>query len=547
MARYSSLFDRTKSDGNYFKHNPDDTMRVSNTYPHNSEYKYETYIEYIDLDKECERDIANGNGFIVEPTKRNIKKDLKAENGIYSPKFGQTLDDTNLFINRYRCSCKDGKGLFGRLNVGLRCPICGQLCRFVDDNFAYFGWLKLSDKYAILHPAFYKKLEDFFGCGVYIHGQKRTHTKIANILDVTETKNYLCTNDIPKDEPFFGIGMMEFRQRFDEIIEFYLKKKKNKKDYYDDIKEHRHMIFTHSIPVFSSLLRPYSIDGSSMGYEETNAMYSIMNTLVTAINRNKTKMQRNPFVKNQQLYKLQKKYMDLYQELESMLSGKYGDFRCLLGGRYNFSSRNVIVQDPNLRIDEITLPLIGLTVMLEQRIKNILCRTYNMTPTEAHIIWYQACIEPNKTISAIVQSIIDDCKSKGMPGICVLINRNPTLTYGSILQMFCVGFTDTYTMAVPLQILEGLNADFDGDVLNIMLPINQTFARLAWERLNPRNAMYISRHDGYFNTSVAMRRDTLINANTLARCGREYYSKDEIDNLERLFNLKQNIFENGGK
>ena len=28
--------------------------------------------------------------------------------------------------------------------------------------------------------------------------------------------------------------------------------------------------------------------------------------------------------------------------------------------------------------------------------------------------------------------------------------------------MFCIGFTESYTMAVPLQILKSLAADFDG-------------------------------------------------------------------------------------
>ena len=31
-----------------------------------------------------------------------------------------------------------------------------------------------------------------------------------------------------------------------------------------------------------------------------------------------------------------------------------------------------------------------------------------------------------------------------------------------ILQMFCVGYTDTLTMSVPLQVLKLLGADFDG-------------------------------------------------------------------------------------
>ena len=44
-------------------------------------------------------------------------------------------------------------------------------------------------------------------------------------------------------------------------------------------------------------------------------------------------------------------------------------------------------------------------------------------------------------------------------GLPVIINRNPTIGYGSILHMYCVGIVDSYTMAVPLQILPLLAAD----------------------------------------------------------------------------------------
>lgn len=78
-------------------------------------------------------------------------------------------------------------------------------------------------------------------------------------------------------------------------------------------------------------------------------------------------------------------------------------------------------------------------------------------------------------------------------------------------------------------------------MLNILLPINQTFIKLAWEKFNPRNAMYISRNDGYFNSDVSMQRDTLINANTLARLGRDTYSAEDAANFERLMKLRKEL------
>jgi hypothetical protein len=107
--------------------------------------------------------------------------------------------------------------------------------------------------------------------------------------------------------------------------------------------------------------------------------------------------------------------------------------------------------------------------------------------------------------------------------------------------MFCVGFTNTFTMALPTQVLKSMGADFDGDVLNILLPTNQTFIRLCWEKFNPRNVLYISRNDGYFNTAASMQRDTLINSNTLARVGRDSYTQEDINAFDNIIALQKQM------
>lgn len=53
--------------------------------------------------------------------------------------------------------------------------------------------------------------------------------------------------------------------------------------------------------------------------------------------------------------------------------------------------------------------------------------------------------------------------------------------------------------------------------------------------------MYISRNDGYFNSAVSMQRDTLINANTLARCGRDTYTQEEVEAYNRLLEIKNHM------
>ena len=79
-------------------------------------------------------------------------------------------------------------------------------------------------------------------------------------------------------------------------------------------------------------------------------------------------------------------------------------------------------------------------------------------------------------------------------------------------------------------------SDFDGDVLNILMIINDLFYQRAFQIFNPRNAMYISRNDGKFNNDVNHQRDTIINTNTLVRMGRGSYSQEMIENINRIKN-----------
>lgn len=75
---------------------------------------------------------------------------------------------------------------------------------------------------------------------------------------------------------------------------------------------------------------------------------------------------------------------------------------------------------------------------------------------------------------------------------------------------------------------------FDGDSLNILLIINEEFRKAAEATLNPANAMIISKNDGMFNQAYNHQRDTIINANTVVRLSRDYYSPEQIARIRQL-------------
>ena len=121
--------------------------------------------------------------------------------------------------------------------------------------------------------------------------------------------------------------------------------------------------------------------------------------------------------------------------------------------------------------------MVHLQELMQQLIINILVRSYNFSYAEAYKKWYRAQVTgSDQVIYDIMDGMIKD-----MNGLPVLINRNPTIGYGSILACKVMGINMDYTMSISLLVLPKLNADFDGDTLNILYLYNQDFIRLAFK------------------------------------------------------------------
>lgn len=287
-------------------------INVRYKYPYSEKYNYETKLELIDLDKERIKDVSSGNGFIISSPKP-IKDDLKDDNGIFSTKYGQTLQDINPYGNRYRCKCGS---LNTRLYNGQVCPVCGTKVKYVDDNFTYFGWVTLKDPYHIIHPNLYANIASLIG-----------GTAFNDIISPNEKRDE-DGFEVPvvrtKDEPYKNLGMMKFYEMFDEICEFYVNKRPDKKDHYDLIMKNREKVFTQSIPVYTIHLRPFKLEGGELHYESTNEIYRMITNHVAKINDDRYKINRKNKPKEQLLYKLQQEYMELDEAINQILSGKKG-------------------------------------------------------------------------------------------------------------------------------------------------------------------------------------------------------------------------------
>lgn len=190
------------------------------------------------------------------------------------------------------------------------------------------------------------------------------------------------------------------------------------------------------------------------------------------------------------LYQAQMRANELWNINFSLIDGKHGWTRAnVLGGEFNYSGRSVIVLDPTLKIDEVDISYKAFIEQYEGTIIKYIIRDKGWTITKA-TNYLATKFNYDPYIYKIMCRIIKYEKPK------IIINRNPTITFGSILQMKIRRVkkdADDVTLAIPSAILPGLNADFDGDVLNTLALTMEEFWAL-FDGFSPIN-MVINRVD----------------------------------------------------
>ena len=81
-----------------------------------------------------------------------------------------------------------------------------------------------------------------------------------------------------------------------------------------------------------------------------------------------------------------------------------------------------------------------------------------------------------------------------------------------------------YILSVPLSILPGLNADFDGDILNIIGMVDESISYM-FRKFDPIRRMIISRDSGMLNDYFSITKGQLIDLNFF--CTMEDMENDE--------------------
>lgn len=443
-------------------------------------------LSRLNWDTECLIDIQQDNGFfITEPATFSVD-DTKQKSllGARSPLYGTSYEDETAFIERYRCKC--GK-IKGKVHEDEICDFCHSVVDYKDINIGYTGWISLGDNY-IINPYYYNRLCECIGKTAMPEIiTPKTKVDIDGNLSIA---SYDETSDEKPKHPYVGIGIVEFKNKYDEIIEYFKAKKKNKEDQFDRLLEEKRNVFCKRIPVYSTFLRPQSMTSDTYYY---GSIDKHINPIFSLSEKVKNAEEIEKFVI---LYRIQNRVNKLWTENFKLLNDKEGLIRGqILGGSLNYTARNVIIPDPTLRDDEVDLSYHTALELFRDIILRYLMNMDDISASRALQEWQEAKSKFSNKIYEVMLFIIEHDSPR------ILMNRNPTLNYYSMLLMKIRTIKkefDDYTLSVPLSILPGLNADFDGDILNI-IAISLPELIYAFRKFNPVERMIMSRDSGTLN------------------------------------------------
>ena len=483
-----------------------------------------TLIEFKkrNWDMDAMYDIIAQKGFLItEPAEMKLDDgNQKSIYGARSPLYGTDMTDENGYAERYRCKCGSYTGTRFKGEI---CPICHTEVKFEDTDIEITGWIPTGE-YPVINPYFYNKLESLIG--------KNNLFEIINLKKkVGRDGHSEILANVPTwreaDHPFVGIGPRAFYERYDEILDWFEAKKKNKKELIDELREYKSYVFTHHIPIYSTKLRPQSQTATAFYFTKFDKEINPLVNVCIKIREGECSDMEIDRLLNAAQGRINK----IWKLNVDAIKGKKGYIRwMMMGGALNNTARNVIVPDPTLRANECGLSYHTFNELFAMTIIHYIMKYDDCTLGEAYKQWKDSTSQFSNKVYEIMKMIV--CKKNPY----VVIDRNPTLNFTSTVLLkirnIKPDFSDK-TLAVPLTILPGLNADFDGDVMNIIgLPEVQIVK--IFKNFSPIMNM-ISRDTGLLNTQYALTKDQLIDLN--------YWANNDLDDTEEISDETRHMLE----
>ena len=453
----------------------------------------------IGWDDLCDEDLKTGNGFRVTEPGKTDKDEEPGMYSIHSPMFGTDWGDADAFEDRWSCECGEYVGKY-YAEKGFVCPRCKKPVKYVGVNMKKRAWIIL-DRNKLINPFMFYKLESFIGKPVFD--------------DIISYYSPYDNSDRGEPlSPYGRIGMIEFEERFDEIMAYFLKKNK-KEELYNFIMSVKSSVFTKSIPVYSLLIRHFMIKDGKVKYTDDDKIFKRLYTNQELLNndfilaRKKDKARGASGIeklrKEHILYRMQQDLQKLWNFSFDAIDDKGGIIAGqVIAGRMDYTARNVIVCDATLRMDEVDIGYITALEEFKLEFLDLTTKMYGITYREASNIWEEARRVYSEKVYNILKFMVESTPRY------ISIYRNPSINYGSRMlvkiRKINKGIDDTCLALAP-QVLIKPNADFDGDIMAMIFHKIGEISEDLFRRLNPRSNFMIDRNTGLFDMDSNLFKD----------------------------------------
>lgn len=375
----------------------------------------------IDLDKE----FYNTPSAKILNNDTLVSKQLSKE---YTDAIYSNCDAELGFVPTCECGA-----LRGVSKEGLTCHLCGTVCssHFVD-TLSHQAWVGIPDSMApVLHPIWYAVLSGWSTVG----------RKKISVIDIILNPEEEVPDELEKY--IHGRGFWYFYQHADEILDmlFYQYPKTMKKPNINMLiefrKHYRNVMFTRHLPILHNSLHPLKSNGGSLFYADKSSkeiLAAIIDLSAETFREHATAV--NVQRADRAVFDIYKKLIAYYQSLiTNKLGRKVGILRKHnFGSRIHFSFRSVVSpQSMPYPMDEVILPWCIMVQNLKLVILNYLQHRYFLSMSDALSEFMRALTRYDERIDQCIQTYINECPDQKM---AIILGRNPTLAYGSIMLLY---------------------------------------------------------------------------------------------------------------
>ena len=376
------------------------------------------------------------------------------DKGVFSERIFGRLPSTG---RDYACDCGT---MEGRFYEGMTCSSCGSVVSSRDTVFSRRGWIDLGEN-QVINPIFHA-----YFCRVIGPTQLSKIIHQKRVLTVDGTVRHSETAGGPYD----NLGLVGFARDWREILDYYESKRKSDArvvEFARLIRENGDLVMTSKIPVFNHILRPALVVEKTVIFAEVNSYYNLIISSANAL-RDYSEHERTEDVVNMNLANIQARFLEVFDHVLHIFSQKGGYLRGdILGVRVNFSARAVITPlPPGHAQDEVTVPYLTFLELYRFQLTNLLARVNNVPLHVANELWSRAQTRFDRTVYAMMRELIrkggDDANQPGLPA---LLNRNPSIAFGSIMRVRITGVKKDVrdlTLSVHNGILGLCGGDYDG-------------------------------------------------------------------------------------